>query len=83
MAQASIELLNRITGGGLSVSYRFTRTISIFSPRMISIELTFTNNGEKAMDVIKIGEKVSKYLLLYIIISIIHFFNLFQIIREG
>ena len=56
---ANIELLNRMMGGGLSVAYRFTRTISIFSPKMVSIEITFTNTGDKAIENIRIGDKVN------------------------
>ena len=51
------ELLNKISGNGLCVSYKFTRTISVFSPKMVSIELTFTNNRDDTVSNIKIGEK--------------------------
>ncbi|XP_029651134.1 AP-3 complex subunit beta-2 isoform X1 [Octopus sinensis] len=53
----SYELLNRMTAKGLSVKYCFTRTISIFNPKMTSIELTFTNECDKPMNSIKIGNK--------------------------
>lgn len=55
----SCELLDRMSGKGLAVSYKFTRTISIFSPKMASIELSFVNNGDKPLTDIHIGEKVS------------------------
>ncbi|XP_063432328.1 AP-3 complex subunit beta-2-like isoform X1 [Mytilus trossulus] len=51
------ELLNKISGNGLCVSYKFTRTISVFSPKMVSIELIFTNNKDDAISAIKIGDK--------------------------
>ncbi|CAC5376615.1 AP3B [Mytilus coruscus] len=51
------ELLNKISGNGLCVSYKFTRTISVFSPKMVSIELMFTNNKDDAISAIKIGDK--------------------------
>ncbi|CAG2221316.1 AP3B [Mytilus edulis] len=51
------ELLNKISGNGLCVSYKFTRTISVFSPKMVSIELVFTNNKDDAISAIKIGDK--------------------------
>lgn len=51
------ELLNRLSSGGLSVTYKYTRTISIFSPKMVSLELTFTNTGDKPFSAIKIGDK--------------------------
>jgi len=55
----SYELLNKLTGSGLSITYRFTRTISIFSPKMASIELTFTNNGDATLSGVRVGQKVS------------------------
>ncbi|XP_060597112.1 AP-3 complex subunit beta-2-like [Ruditapes philippinarum] len=51
------ELLNKMAGDGLSVTYKFTRTISIFSPKMVSIELSFTNNSDKTLSGIKVGQK--------------------------
>lgn len=51
------DLLNKMGGDGLSVTYKFTRTISIFSPKMVSIELSFANNGEKTLSGIKVGQK--------------------------
>ncbi|XP_071166292.1 AP-3 complex subunit beta-2-like isoform X1 [Mytilus edulis] len=51
------ELLNKISGNGICVSYKFTRTISVFSPKMVSIELVFTNNKDDAISAIKIGDK--------------------------
>uniref|UniRef100_A0A0B7B0H2 AP-3 complex subunit beta n=1 Tax=Arion vulgaris TaxID=1028688 RepID=A0A0B7B0H2_9EUPU len=51
------ELLNRLSTGGLTVTYKYTRTISIFSPKMVSLELTFTNAGEAPLTGVKIGEK--------------------------
>ncbi|KAL5004173.1 hypothetical protein ScPMuIL_017629 [Solemya velum] len=53
----SHDLLNKMSGNGLSVSYRFTRTISIFSPKMVSIELCLTNHSENQLANIKVGEK--------------------------
>ncbi|XP_053385509.1 AP-3 complex subunit beta-2-like isoform X2 [Mercenaria mercenaria] len=53
----SRELLNKMAGDGLSVTYKFTRTISIFSPKMVSIELSFTNGSDKTLSGIKIGQK--------------------------
>ncbi|KAK2144879.1 hypothetical protein LSH36_722g00029 [Paralvinella palmiformis] len=53
----SHELINKITGGGLSAFYRFTRTMSIFSPKMISVDITFTNHTERPMSGIRVGQK--------------------------
>ena len=54
----SHELLNKMAGDGLGATYKFTRTISIFSPKMVSIELSFTNNSDKTLSGIKVGQKV-------------------------
>jgi len=54
---STVELLNRITGGGLSVTYRFTRSISVFSPKMVSIELMFTNSADKPVEGIHITDQ--------------------------
>ncbi|XP_067666923.1 AP-3 complex subunit beta-2-like isoform X2 [Haliotis asinina] len=53
----SYELLNRIKGNGLSVEYKYTRSISIFSPKMVSIELTLTNSGDTPITNISMGDK--------------------------
>lgn len=60
----SYDLLNRMTGNGLGITYKFTRTISVFSPKMVSIELTLTNHGESSLSGIKVGKKVGKKSLL-------------------
>ncbi|KAK7499691.1 hypothetical protein BaRGS_00009032 [Batillaria attramentaria] len=52
----SYELLHRISGSGLSITYKFTRTISVFSPKMVSIELNLVNNGEGPLSNIKLGD---------------------------
>ncbi|XP_061173908.1 AP-3 complex subunit beta-2-like [Saccostrea echinata] len=57
IALKSYELLNRMTGNGLGITYKFTRTISVFSPKMVSIELTLTNHGDKPLSAIKVGKK--------------------------
>lgn len=50
------ELLHRISGSGLSISYKFTRIISVFSPKMVSIELHIINNGDAPLSNIKLGD---------------------------
>ena len=52
------ELLNRITGSGLSATYSFTRTVSVAAPKMISIEMKFTNNSDKPITNLKITDQV-------------------------
>ncbi|CAN7998896.1 unnamed protein product [Ixodes hexagonus] len=53
------ELLNKISGSGLSVSYRFSRSPNIFSPRMTSIELTLTNHGDKELRELYVADRKS------------------------
>lgn len=53
----STELINKVNGYGLSVTYRFTRAPHLFSATMVSIELLFTNHSNDAMENIKIGDK--------------------------
>ena len=56
--QTQHELLNKFAGAGLTVTYRFTRTVSIFSPKMISVELVFTNQSDEAVSAVQITDKV-------------------------
>ncbi|XP_069700513.1 AP-3 complex subunit beta-1 [Periplaneta americana] len=51
------ELLNKISGRGLNVLSRFTRSPHLFSPAMVSIELTFTNLGTEDLADIKVSQK--------------------------
>ncbi|XP_065165526.1 AP-3 complex subunit beta-1-like [Atheta coriaria] len=56
-SHTSHEVLNKINGKGLSISYRFTRNPHLFSASMVNINLSFTNNtNEEVMDV-RIGQK--------------------------
>jgi len=52
-------LLNNITGHGLKIEYRFTRSQHLVSSNLISIELTFSNESNDAIKEIQIGSKVS------------------------
>ncbi|XP_076039597.1 adaptor related protein complex 3 subunit ruby isoform X2 [Oratosquilla oratoria] len=51
------ELLNRLTGSGLSVFGRFTRSPHLYSPKMTSIELTFKNHGNEDIKDIRVTKK--------------------------
>lgn len=53
-----IELLNRISGRGLTITYRFTRTPHLFSSTMVNIALLFTNATADNITNIKLGQKV-------------------------
>ena len=41
----TIEMLNRISTGGLQLSYRYTRLPYVYNPNMTAIEMTFLNHG--------------------------------------
>ncbi|KAL1117858.1 hypothetical protein AAG570_004172 [Ranatra chinensis] len=41
------EVLNKVSGSGLSIEARFTRQPHLYSPKMTTVELTFTNNSPK------------------------------------
>ncbi|XP_039270685.2 AP-3 complex subunit beta-1-like [Styela clava] len=51
------ELLHRMTGEGLSASYRYTRRPCIYSNKMVSIELMVTNHGDAPINNIRMGNK--------------------------
>ncbi|KAG4069762.1 hypothetical protein HA402_003203 [Bradysia odoriphaga] len=53
----STELINKVNGYGLGVTHRFTRAPHLFSSKMVSIELLFTNHSNDVIEDIKIGEK--------------------------
>ncbi|KAH8419982.1 hypothetical protein KR009_004616 [Drosophila setifemur] len=50
------ELLNKVSGHGLQLGYRFTRAPHLFSSSMCSIELQFQNRGEKEITNIRLGQ---------------------------
>lgn len=54
---ATQELLNRLSGGGLSLACRFTRSPHLYSPRMTSVELSFTNSSSEEIRDINVGSK--------------------------
>eukprot|EP00092_Neocalanus_flemingeri_P004082 GFUD01004394.1.p1 GENE.GFUD01004394.1~~GFUD01004394.1.p1 ORF type:complete len:1115 (+),score=399.94 GFUD01004394.1:146-3346(+) len=52
-----MELLNKMTTGGVAVNYRFTRHPHLYAPRMVGIELTFSNLSSEDIPIIKLGSK--------------------------
>lgn len=54
----NIELLNRITGNGLCITYKYTRCSHLFSNSMVNIALTFCNSSNEDIKDIRIGQKV-------------------------
>lgn len=57
VSRADIPLLDRISGQGLNIIYRFTRSPHLFSPQMVNIALTFTNSHYEDITDIKVGKK--------------------------
>ncbi|XP_017797871.1 PREDICTED: AP-3 complex subunit beta-2 [Habropoda laboriosa] len=51
------ELLNNITGHGLKIEYRFTRSQHLVSSYLVTIELTFSNEGSEPIKDIQMGVK--------------------------
>ncbi|XP_046427375.1 AP-3 complex subunit beta-2 isoform X3 [Neodiprion fabricii] len=54
------ELLNKVSGKGLKLDFRFTRSQHLVSSAMNSIELTFSNESSTTIKDIKVGNKVSQ-----------------------
>lgn len=53
------ELLNKASCYGLEATYRFTRSPNLFSPKMTSIEVVFTNhNANSDIENIQVGQKI-------------------------
>ncbi|XP_034649961.1 AP-3 complex subunit beta-2 [Drosophila subobscura] len=50
------ELLNKVSGHGLQLAYRFTRAPHLYSSTMCSVELQFQNRGEKEIASIRLGQ---------------------------
>lgn len=50
------ELVNKVNSFGLGITYRFTRAPHLFSTKMTSIEIVFTNYGNMALTDIQIGK---------------------------
>uniref|UniRef100_A0A182SNV4 AP-3 complex subunit beta C-terminal domain-containing protein n=1 Tax=Anopheles maculatus TaxID=74869 RepID=A0A182SNV4_9DIPT len=53
------ELLNKVNGFGLGIEYRFVRSPHLYSSRMVSVELCFTNHGNVELLDIEMGKKTS------------------------
>lgn len=53
-----IELLNKYTGKGLCVSYRFTRSPNLYSAKMTTVELVISNTTDKEAYGVHIPTKV-------------------------
>lgn len=56
----TFELLNKISGKGLKVDFRFTRSQHLVSSAMTSIEMTFTNESGDEIKDIRVGSKVRR-----------------------
>ena len=51
------EVVNKLVTGGVQVDARFTRHAHIYSPTMVSVELTFENLGSDEVGEIKLGAR--------------------------
>lgn len=51
----TFDLLNRITGNGLAVTYHFARRAHITSSKMVAIDITFKNSGDSTQSGIRTG----------------------------
>ena len=51
------ELLNKLSGHGLQVSYRYNRSPHLYSSAMVSIELQFINQSSEEISNIQMGQK--------------------------
>jgi AP-3 complex subunit beta len=51
-------LLNKVSGHGLKMEYRFTRSEHLVNSSMVNIELMFTNESTESISNIRIGNKV-------------------------
>lgn len=52
-----LELLNKVNGYGLGITYKYSRSPHLFSSSMVSIELQFTNHGNVELTDIQCGSK--------------------------
>lgn len=50
-----MELLNRISGDGLGVKYRYLRKPHLSSDKMVAVELTFQNTSSSVINGVSIG----------------------------
>lgn len=57
IAMDSMELLNKVNGYGLGITYKYTRSPHLFSSNMVSVELTFKNHGNVELTDIQVGAK--------------------------
>lgn len=57
IAMDKMELLNKVNGYGLGVTYKYSRSPHLFSSNMVSIELQFTNHGNVELTDIQVGAK--------------------------
>ncbi|XP_064165357.1 AP-3 complex subunit beta-1 isoform X9 [Anguilla rostrata] len=52
----SHELLHRMSGKGLAAQYHFPRQPCIYSPSMVSVQITLTNSSDHKLEEIHIGD---------------------------
>uniref|UniRef100_A0A1E1XLB5 AP-3 complex subunit beta n=1 Tax=Amblyomma sculptum TaxID=1581419 RepID=A0A1E1XLB5_AMBSC len=52
------ELLNKVSGNGLAISCRFSRSPHLFSPKMASVEVTLTNHSDEELLGVQISDRM-------------------------
>lgn len=57
MSTKSLELLNKVNGYGLGITYKYMRSPHLFSANMVSIELQITNHGNVELTDIQCSAK--------------------------
>lgn len=52
------ELLNKVSGNGLAVNCRFSRSPHLFSPKMASVEVTLANHSDEELLGVQISDRM-------------------------
>ncbi|KAL1233235.1 AP-3 complex subunit [Trichinella pseudospiralis] len=64
ISEQSREVLNKVAGHGVSVSYRFTRMPNLFSSTMCTVELSLHNQGTTTIEKIVLDDSTSSKVII-------------------
>ncbi|KAL1235440.1 AP-3 complex subunit [Trichinella spiralis] len=64
ISEQSREVLNKVAGHGVSVSYRFTRMPNLFSNTMCTVELSLHNQGTTTVEKIVLDDSTSSKVII-------------------
>ncbi|KRY50475.1 AP-3 complex subunit beta-2, partial [Trichinella britovi] len=64
ISEQSREVLNKVAGHGVSVSYRFTRMPNLFSSTMCTVELSLHNQGTTTVEKIVLDDSTSSKVII-------------------